>query len=46
MSVDTETGGSGVRFDQGRCGSIANSQGHQSHQAAAGEVALPAPVAG
>ncbi|HEX5196963.1 MAG TPA: hypothetical protein VFW26_07145 [Gaiellales bacterium] len=46
MSVETETGGSGVRFDQTRCGSIANSQGHQSHQVAAGEVALPAPLAG
>ena len=46
VSVETETGGSGVLFDQGRCGSIAYSQGHQSHQVAAGKVALAAPLAG
>jgi hypothetical protein len=46
VSVETDTGGSGVLFDQTRCRSIAYSHGHQSHQAAAGEVALPAPLAG
>jgi hypothetical protein len=46
VSVETETGGSGVRLPQGRgAASIAYSHGHQSHQMAPGSVALPAPLA-
>jgi hypothetical protein len=46
VSVETETGGSGVRLAHG-CGAawIAYSHGHQSHQAGPGDVALLAPLA-
>jgi hypothetical protein len=47
VSVETETGGSGVRLPQGRgAASIAYSHGHQSHQTDPGRVALLAPLAG
>jgi hypothetical protein len=45
VSVDTDTGGSRVEFDQ-VLGSIAYSQGHQSHQMDCRAVAQLAPLAG